>query len=289
MEYILKTTYPCLIKTQSQTCELDINDNLKIQDEELLFVYPQDANAIPFYINLTSPYENGKFSVLHQSGEKIILLERQSFVKVVQKESLNFSGTSCDICVTSNSVSFETNSKKICVQCSHSCKNYQIFKIKNFACVQFLHDFYAFLVQKNKLVHISGDEFELNGNILKVTKNIHDSLSHEKNSIYKFEDDIEVESENFVSSMQQNIPNDLTPFKLMECMKAKDFAGAFEFLDENLKEQIDKAQLSSFFGNFLDFLPISPTEFITFGATTKNFVTFSLNAGKIDDISVDAL
>ena len=55
MKKILKTSYPCLIKTDTDSCELEENDVLEIENEQFLFVYPQNG-SIPFYIDTFSVF-----------------------------------------------------------------------------------------------------------------------------------------------------------------------------------------------------------------------------------------
>ena len=69
MKYFLKTTYPCLVKIEDDTFELEEFDTLEIEDEDYLFVYPQ-KNLYPFYINLKNPIENEHFSIIkHENNE----------------------------------------------------------------------------------------------------------------------------------------------------------------------------------------------------------------------------
>ena len=48
MKYILKTTYPCLVKNKDSFTEMEINDTLEIEDENIGIVievkYPDYSN-----------------------------------------------------------------------------------------------------------------------------------------------------------------------------------------------------------------------------------------------------
>ena len=74
MKIILKTSYPCLIKSQTQNCELNENDNLMIENESELMVYPLNNHQIPFIINLNILKENEFYSVFSHNEKTIILL-----------------------------------------------------------------------------------------------------------------------------------------------------------------------------------------------------------------------
>ena len=215
--------------------------------------------------------------------QKFIILENPPKYAQKTKEKLNFSGRIVEICVETDKICFETSDKKI--ECFHESK------IQNFACVQFETELFLFSMKENKVFHFNG-EIEIDGNQISVTKKFFDSNMREKRSIFRIKEDIELENEEFVydehAKQRENI-KDLTPYKFMESVKAKDFVCARNFLSEKLQNQIEISQLKNFFGNFSNFLPISATEFITLNAGRKNFVQFSLDNSQIDDISIDEL
>lgn len=87
----------------------------------------------------------------------------------------------------------------------------------------------------------------------------------------------------------EQIPQKLIPFKLLESIKAKDYACAMNFLSEKLKSELDTNQIKDFFGEVTNFLPINTNEFITVSNFNKNYVKFVLSGDKIDDILIDNL
>ncbi len=287
MKYFLKTTYPCLIKTDNSSCELDENDLLEIDDEKYIYIYPENS-GIPFYINLSVPKENKNFSIIRHGDKKIIFLDSKQNLKIEEKESLNICGKTCNVYISDNSITFENNSKKLTYLCPHINNNYKIFKIKNFACVQFDKNLYIFNISNNKLSHISGDEITFNNNLLKVIKKFNDSDEKIKTSIYKFDEEVILEKEEFNYS-QNKAPDDLLPYKTLECIQARDYKNALNFLSDKLKSKINEKSLQSFFGKINKFLPLSTTEFITICGKEKKFVTFNLENDKIDDILIDDL
>ncbi len=288
MKYLLKTSYPCLVKTEAQSEELEENDLLEIEDEKYLFVYPENPRQTPFYINLTSPRENEFYSIIKSKGEKIIFLEPIKRLQVEAKESLSISGQTCDVRINDNYMTFENGTKKITYMCPHICRDYKVFKVKNFVCVQFKNDFYAFNCHKNKLSHIQGDELNFDTDKLVVIRKFNDSFGRERKATYKFEEDINMQDEEFTKN-SEFASAELVPYRLLESVKAKDFSCALTFLSDNLKKNIDEEKLRQFFGNINSFLPLSTTEFITLCEKQKNFVKFEIQNDKIDDILIDAL
>ena len=287
MKKILKTSYPCLIKTDTDSCELEENDVLEIENEQFLFIYPQNG-SIPFYIDTFSEKENRFFSIIKQNDKTIFLLEKSSILSVERKQQLNFSGKMCDIAVGAHSIIFESSSHKIERHFAHDAHEYEVFKYKNFACVQFENDFYAFNIHKHKLFHFSGENLTFDNGKLSATKKIHDSMRRERSLTYIFNDDVTLEDESFISEELCNSP-DLLPYKVLESAKAKDYAYIMSFLSENLKNQIDENHLNQFFGNIDSFLPLNLDEFITITSNGKNYVKFNVLNNKIHDISIDCL
>lgn len=287
MKTLVKTSYPCLIKSENETCVLEENDTLEIENEQFLFVYPQNG-SIPFYIDTKSETENRFVSIIKHEDKKIYLLEKANSVSVEKKHSLSFSGKTCGVFIANNSISFETETQKTKIDIVHRCKNYEIFKHKNFACLKFDNDFYAFSMQKNKLFHFSGSNISFQNGELELTKKFHDSNNREKTAKYKLDDEIVFVNESFISSQTKHA-KDLIPYKTMESIKAKDYAFVLNCLSDKLKSEIDSTKLQEFFGNISSFLPLSDSEFITLSKNQKNYIKFSLFGDKIDDISIDNL
>ena len=287
MKTLLKTSYPCLIKSDKDTCELEENDTLEIENEQFLFVYPQNGN-IPFYIDVKSDIENRFVSIIKHKDKKIFLLEKSNMVSVEKKYNLSFSGKTCEVLISNNSICFKTDLQNTKIKIEHTNKNYEVFKHNNFACLKFLNDFYAYSIKKNKLFHFSANEITFKNGELNLTKKTNDSNNREKISKFKLEDEIVLLDESFVSS-QTKSNSDLLPYKAMESIKAKDFGFVYDFLSIKLKNQIKKNQLIDFFGNITSFLPINETEFITISKNNKNYIKFDIVDNKIYDISIDKL
>lgn len=287
MKTLLKTSYPCLVKTDSDMCELEENDTLEIEDEQFLFVYPQNGN-IPFYIDTKSEIENRFVSIIKRDDNRIFLLEKDSNLHISKKETLYFAGKQCEVEISKNLISFETENQKTSLNFAHKSNDFKVFKHKSFACVWFEKDFYAYSMQKHKLFHFSGENLSFENGEIFVTKNFCDSMQREKTSRYSLDEDLNVLEENFVSQDTKKIA-ELLPYKVMESIKAKDYAFAINCLSENLQNQIDASKLNHFFGRISTFLPLSTTEFIALSKSGKKYINFHVSNHKIDDISVDDL
>lgn len=288
MKIILKSPYPFLARTKSQEIELDQNDTLLIEQEDYVSIYPLIANQIPFNVDLKSLKENDFYSVFKHSDDVFVLLNLPQRLNVTQKERLNFSGKTCDVFADENKIIFELNDRKVEYLCDHKLKKTRIFKLKDYACVQSSENLYLYNIKKNRLSHFSG-EITLNGDILNVTKTLDDSDNCVRTSQYKLNEDIVMQKNEFVRNMRNINIKELAPYKLLESVKAKDFGHALEFLSDKLKESVDREKLSEFFDNFNTFLPLSSTEFITMSLNKKNFITFSFDGDKIEDINIENL
>lgn len=287
MKFFLKSPYPCLVKTGDSACELDQNDILEIENEKFVSIYPQAKNILPFYIDLCSPKDNERYSFFLKDEKKYIILENCPNCIQKEKETFNFSGKFLTIYVENDKIVFETANKRIEYMCEKIDKKYSSCKIKNFACLQFKDELFLYSIKENKVYHFFG-ESEIDGNQISVTRKFFDSEMHEKKSVFRIEEEIELESEDFSYKPQRDIKG-LSPFKFLESVKSKDFAHAMDFLSAGLKNKVEISQIKDFLGNFSSFLPISETEFITLDSKQKHFVQFAMNGNLIEDISVDEL
>ena len=287
MKYLIKTTYPCVVKTQQDFFEMDINDTLECEAEPFLYVYPQNASQLPFCINVTKREDCEAYSFLSYNGQHIIFLEKPQNILFQRKEFLNFAGAKCEIVIGESSICFETENSKISCKCEHSCKDYRLFKLKNFACLLFPQDFYAFSVQKEKLYHFSGEELSFEENVLSITKKFHDCLNHEKTYKVKFDEDISVTDQIFTS--RENTFQELLCLSFLDSVKVCDYASAKNFLAPTLQNKIDKDKMEQFFGKINQTIPINEKEFILTTTFGKKYVVFDTKDGQICDISLDNL
>ena len=286
MRTFLKSTYPCLVKAQNDEFELEKNDTIEIVDEKIIYIYPQNK-SIPFYINTQNLCDCEKYSVFVHDNEQFVFLESEPNFSLEIKEKLNFPGKICEISLKNRILSFETTNKKISTSVSKNCTNFEVQKIKNFACALFENDLYAFSMKEEKLYHFSG-EIEISGNQISVTRKFFDSVEREKKSTFRLDDGIELENEEFLS-VDGEFAEDLLPYKVLESVKAKDFQFVINSFCDKLKENIDAAQIKTFFGNLKEFLPLSTNEFILLSDGEKKFATFSTKNHKIEDVSVDKI
>lgn len=290
MKYLLKTPYPCLIKTQNETVELDCNDTLECEDEQILYVYPTTPDQVPFCVNFLIKKDCPYYSFFKHNDKNILYLESNEKFNVFRKEELNFSGKKCKIFISKNQICFETDKQVIKCLCSKHKSSPKVFKIKDYACVQLEQDFFAYSMKVDKLSHFCGDEIAFDNGLLTVTKKYHDSLCREKITQYEISEEISIKQEQMVSSQSQKLQNNaLISYKFLECVKANDFAQTKQYLSENLNQKIGEEQIKSFFGHLSDFLPLSANEFLAISNAAKKYVTFDLLNGKINDISIDEL
>lgn len=291
MKYLIKTPYPCLVKTKSEQVELDTNDTLVCVDEQLLYVYPLSNEQIPFCVNLAERYDSDKVSFLRHKDQNIVYLEKAEKFDVFQKEDLNFAGNKhCFVSISKNKVCFETNKQKIDCRCHKSRLSPKVFKVKNFACVQLEEDFFAYNMQNEKLVHLCADSISFDKDTLIATKKYADSNLREKVSKYKIDENITLVDEQIISTQNQATrQEDLISYKFLESVKAGDYDKSEQYLSPSLTGKIGKEQIKSFFGFLSEFLPLSANEFLAISGGEKKYVTFDIQNFKICDISIDEL
>lgn len=288
----LKSSYPCLVKTQNECYDIDENDLLEIEDEKRLLIYPLNSSkkCYPFYINLSELKSCHNYTYCQMSDFDFILLNQAPNLKVCNKEYLKVDSEDCQISICENTLTFETRKSKVEYDCSHLCNNYKVFKIKNYACLDVdEHYLYCFNVKTNKLSLIYGDELEIDKDQIKISKLLNDCENTSKTCSYIVKDN-EIALENYsFERTSQNLSPQLSPYRFLDSIKIKDYAHAKNFLSPSLNEKIDEKKLADFFGNILSFLPLSTQEFIVISSTQKNFVRFDTNKDFICDIAIDKL
>ena len=175
----------------------------------------------------------------------------------------------------------------VAYSCPHDTSNYKVYKIENFACIEFQHDLYVFNTSSSRLSHFDGDDIEFEKNTLKLSKRLCVYENRIKKANYSFSNDkIKVENMSFDYNKTSDI-YELSPYRFLEAIKVKDFRFAKNLLDASLN--INEDNLSKFLGNVVNFLPLSTDDFIVISEFSKNFVRFETKNGQIVDISVDKL
>ena len=281
----LKTNYPCLVKTDKESFEIDENDVLEIENEERIFIYPTlfSRKNIPFYINLKSLKSCHRYFVHEFDEFSLVVLTYNEELKILYKE--NFPTLACNVVVSQSAVKFEKEDISVEYTLPHNFFNYHIFKLDNYACVEFDDEnLYLFNTKNNVLSHFSGN-MDLDKNVLTVKKNLHDLENRVKKSSFKLEEDkIKLESLTF-SHDENKFSEDMTAYRFLEAVKIKDFDFAINLLEKKTSSE----NLETLFGNVKSYLPLSTNEFVVLGENEKKFVRFFEKCGKIVDISVDKL
>ncbi|MBP3619879.1 MAG: hypothetical protein J6J24_04385 [Clostridia bacterium] len=290
MKHFLVATYPCLVKTINQQFELDLNDQIEIENEQFIFIYPLDCSTLPFCINFNTCKENRFFSFIKKNEKTYIILEKQSSFSVTHKEILKFNDKICTIEINNHKIAFETDKKKCEHFCFHSIQNYKVSKIKNFAYLQLENECFLFSMTTEKLTHILGSSFDLQNDKITFEKHFFDSQGRTK--IQK----LEIEEEGILMKEERMIYNKKTPsrrefvsFKFMESIRAKDFDFAHTLLCKKLQESVNKENLQTFFGNISFFVFLEENQFLCFSQNSKNFVSFAVEHNEIQDITLDSL
>ena len=281
----LKTNYPCLVKTDKESFEIDENDVLEIENEERIFIYPTlfSRKNIPFYINLKSLKSCHRYFVHEFDDFSLVVLTYNEELKILYKE--NFPTLACNVVVSQSAVKFEKEDISVEYTLPHNFFNYHIFKLDNYACVEFDDEnLYLFNTKTNVLSHFSGN-MDLDKNVLTVKKNLHDLENRVKKVCFKLEEDkIKLESLTF-SHDENKFSEDMTAYRFLEAVKIKDFDFAINLLEKKTSSE----NLETLFGNVKNYLPLSTNEFVVLGENERKFVRFFEKCGKIVDISVDKL
>ena len=283
MKYTIKTTYPCVIKTQNEYVELDENDNLECENEDYVYVYPQNTNQIPFCVNLILQQNTKDYVFFNHSKDHFVILKQNTKIEIEQKQIFSHSSKTCKVTVGKQKIVFDGENRVITCQNENLSKTYTAEKVGNFVVVLFKNDAYAYSFEKQKVTHFHGEIQEFENGTLSIVKSFDDNVLRQKTYKVHFGEKMTFEGEMFSSS---ETSANLLCFNFLEAIKAKDFSFATNLLDDNLK--IKKEILPQFFGEISYVLPLNVNEFILLGDKT-NYVSLEVKNGKISDIVLDEL
>lgn len=290
MKYYLVSPYPCLIKTTSQSFELCEGEQLEIENEPFVFVYPQENFLLPFYVNIENERDSQFVSFIKRDNLSYIVLEKQSHLSTTFKETLNFENKVCHIEINSSKISFDTEKKRYDVFHNHNITNYKIYKIKHCAFVQFEKCTYIFSIKTEKLTSIQNAKVEINNDLVLIEKELCDSSKRIKKIEYEIEENgMKLKKQEFSYNENSRPYKNFVSYKFMEAVKAKDFSRACNMLSKTLVESIDEEKLKVFFGDISCFIFLEINQFLIFSLNTKSFATFSVKNDTIEDISLDSL
>ncbi len=290
MKYYAISTYPCLVKTQDEAVELEKNDILEVENEDFLFVYPQEACQLPFYINLKTPKENSFFSIIKRNNEAFLIFEKSASFRTTTQKTLVFDNKDCFVKVENHVLSFEFEGQCCQFDCAHDCSSCKIFKSGSYAVAQFEKDVYLFCSLSHKLSHIFADDIAWEEDYLQIKKHFHDSENRAKTAKYQIGEGITLKEESFSYGNKKKHPlKALLPYKFLESIKANDFSFAYKMLCDSLQAQISEEDLKAFLSNITNFFALNEKEFIVFTQKDKLYLSFVTQADKIQDISIDNL
>ena len=294
-KYKIITAYPCVIKSQSQSCGLDENCTLVLEGEKMVSVYPVGkTDNFAFNIELDKLYESAFYQVNEDDEEAIIYLV--DGIKSENAQVVNFGTTaSPHIEIESESVTFHCQNfkRKVLTGKFANFDGYQKFDIM----LAHLYDndkhlIVAFNKKNGKAKSFKAQKVEIKNDNFILTQNLEDyagqtltyTLAFDREGLKKKNTTF---SYNFDERPKLSTCEQVIPFAFLEAIKAENFQLAKSYLSSSLN--IDESNLKSFFGKLDYFFPIADNKFCFHAGDGLQKLTFEIKNGKIVDIDVENL
>lgn len=286
---IIYSPYKCIVKNGQNSCELDENAHLVIDNAQIVSIYPIGKSK-RYAFNVDINEKNSEFyRIVEKENKLLVFLLDGILSENVDLYSFNYQNISSIVEVTKSSITFATDKfKKIIALPS---------EIKDYKCGHYLHiDYFlctkndanmliAYNIKNNKAKVFKGDEIELLDNGFSVR-------SSEKGIYRKINEDFVIDEDGIKSSsktfsLSQGVTQieELLVYNFMSAIKNEDYSSAHNLLDKALGEKISEEALKKYFGKISYFYLIdNKTAFAI--SNNKNIIySFLVNDKVILDIT----
>ena len=288
MKYILRSEYDCIVKSLLKEELLDKNSELVFDEPSFVLVYPLDNNFSPFSLDLYNPKSSFCKTLLQEDVSYVFLLNPPQ-IETFKIETFNFSGKSVKVFLGQNKLCFQSEKTEKHVNLGEDFKSYTCEKKDSFLLVHLVgknEEMFCFNLETDKLTKLSGDKIEVLDKQIIVTKNLNLNFSQKTLETYLIsKDKLEKISSSTKNEGIEHVDVTVTPYIFLDSIKNKNFDIATSLLDDNLKSHIKNENLESYFGEIISFFNLKNDTYCVFSKDKTSVYTFSLNHGKICEIS----
>lgn len=270
--------FDCVVRTEKEEFFISKNDHFSFeQAPKTIAVYPtKESGIIPFAIDINSP--SIFYKILEKDGVCNIFLLNGLYVEDVLIHSFPQQSTAVEI--SNKKISFQTKTERKEIDLPPACKDFQCDNFGFICYCIFSHLDEKVLLCFNcktqglKTFYAQNISVTKNGFILSLANGQQQELYVDTSGLRQKE-----------GSRIKLFANPFNiPLCFMQCVQAKDYEGARSFLAASLLSY-DENSLRDFFGNVEYLHPISNNEIFAMCSGQAKIFSFSLNAGKIEDIN----
>lgn len=290
--YKIISSYPCLIKTETQSIALEQNFSVILEKERTVSVYPVGkTDKFAFDINLNRLGDSPFFCTAQNENETIIYLI--DGIKSENAQVVSFgSNTSSHIEISDDSVTFFSNSHKRTIMTGHY-ENYDCYQKHDIMLAHLYSDnkhlVLAFNKKSGKAKSFRADNVELKDDTLILShklgdyadQTMHLSLSIDREGLKKTDC-------HFTYSFDKPrlaTCDRVVPYAFLEAVKTENYCLAQSYLSSSL--EIDEEKLKAFIGKLDFFFPIANNKFCFHSGEGLKTIVFEISNSKICDIDIN--
>lgn len=285
------SSFPCLVVCQGQQVFLDMGQQLLLDEEKTLAVYPTTKGGISFCIDTDATEDCQFFNVFTLDECKIFYLTSGTYCEKILVSNITLNDSTCRLELGSNFLNIEYLQFKNKIFLEQNFDRYNIETHSNFVYVLLSsaqsQKLILFNGETGKVKVIDGDEIKINGTDIVSLKNYDDIARHTIQRQYSLTQDgilqrgqqIDFQSSRPVTCQ---IPQTI-PFAFLQAVFVEDFALAMSYLDISMRRQTNEESLKAFFGKITDFFQVEDFTFATCGQD-KAIFKFLIDENKIVDI-----
>lgn len=290
--YKIISSYPCLIKSDTQDLELDKNSTLILEGEKQVSVYPV-GKSDNFAFNIdTRQLDQCPFVKSAQEEEGVIIYILDG-MRCQNAEVMSFGNT--------NPSSIEVGKDYLTFFGKKCKKTIMTGEYKSFDCYRKFDIMLAHLVKENhhllvafndKSGHIKSfraKDVTIKNDKITMIQEFDDLAGHrletnlfiDKEGLKKSDCKISYKTEKPHIAYNDRV----LPFAFLEAVKAEDYALALSYLSSSL--EMTEAKLKTFLSNLDFFFPTADNKFCFSSGNGLKKISFEIKNGKIIDIDIE--
>ncbi len=289
MPLIIYSPYKCIVKNGQNSCELDQNAHLIIDNAQIVSIYPVGKSK-RYAFNVDINEKNSKFyRIIEKDDKYLIFLLDGILSENVELYSFNYQNISSLVEISNSCLTFSTDKFKNIISLPTPIKDYK--------CGQYLHIIYflyskndtqtmiAYNVKNNKAKVFKGDEIQLLDNGFKITS-YDKGIYREINEDFIIDKDgVKNSSKTFTLAQNALQLNKLLVFNFISAIKNEDYSSAHQLLSMSLQEKINQEALKKYFGQISYFYLIDDKTVFAISNGENIIYNFSIDDKSILDIT----
>ena len=289
----LISAYPVVLKTQSSSFEVDINQTVLFEEETFVDVYPI-GNKFSFRIDFQNKEKLPYFIQYESENSIYYFLPDGLFVKSYNVYSFS-NNNPVQIESSENTLIFNAPPFKKIVSFNEKYQNASYHKSYDIVYALLSGEDKSMLVALNtktgKMKSFKGKEIEVKDNAFTVKQNFKDIAGHIITTKYKIDKEglKRIGHEiTFEKDRARVVSCDKTlPYAFLEAIKVEDYSLAYSYLSESLQNSFPQEALSSYFGKISFFFHVEDNKFLLKNNGNKILIAiFSISNSEIVDIDL---